>query len=184
MRKFLRWCGTQGYHYLETITERELSSLELVNRMLYWRHSAWFGSTKNRHKQCMRYIHTCGRHSFQGNSKNMEGKFCFKCSSQILLCVNCFMQNGKVPVTNFILKDLTSAHHIWVRFSPHLPLYSFINFYWRSYSLKRMSFLYLHMGPDVGISTLLSRLLRCTFLFLLKVKLENTTTTSSNDWAL
>lgn len=134
--------------------------------------------------KCMCYIHTCGRHSFQGNSKNMEGKFCFKCSSQILLCVNRFMQNGRVSVLNFILKELTSTHHIWVRFSPHLPLHSFINFYWRSYSLKKMSFLYLHVGPDVGISTLLSGLLECTLLFILKVQLGNTTTTSPNDWTL
>lgn len=77
----------------------------------------------------MCYIRTCGRHSFQGNSKNMEGKLCLKGSSRILLCVNCFVQNGRVSVLNFILKELTSTHNIWVRFSPHLPLHSFINFY-------------------------------------------------------
>lgn len=79
--------------------------------------------------KCMCYIHTCGRHPFQGNSKNMEGIFHFKCSSQILLCVNRFMQNGRVSVLNFTLKEGTSTHNIWVRFSPPLHLYSFINFY-------------------------------------------------------
>lgn len=51
MRKFLTYCGMHGYCYLETITERGLSNLELENRMLYRRHSELFGSAKNRQKR-------------------------------------------------------------------------------------------------------------------------------------
>lgn len=51
MRKFLTYCGMHEYCYLETITERGLSNLELENRMRYRRHSELFGSAKNRQKQ-------------------------------------------------------------------------------------------------------------------------------------
>lgn len=121
---------------------------------------------------------------FSVTTKIWKENFILKCSSQIQLCVNCLMQNRSVSVLNINLEEI-SRLSIWDRFSPHLPLHSFINFYWISYSLQKLSFPYLHVGPDVGISTFLCGLLPCTLLFILKVKRKNTIATFSlNIWTL
>lgn len=67
-----------------------------------------------------------------------------------MLIVSC--KTAVFQFSTLISKKLISTPNIWDRFSPHLALHSFINFYWISYSLQKMSFLYLVWGQMLALA--------------------------------